>query len=129
MRNPWMDIWLTTVGATMRATAAFWISVLQSQIEPQHALGAERGEGHHRRTPAKTRTGAEGQEAARGAGKTTQRSSAADPIHAKKRVAVPKYRHLDDPNLVWSGRGRRPRWVTEALEAGRRLDDLDIAKR
>ena len=35
-----------------------------------------------------------------------------------------KYVHPEDATQTWSGRGRRPRWVTEQLEAGRELDDL-----
>jgi len=35
-----------------------------------------------------------------------------------------KYVHPADATQTWSGRGRRPRWVTEQLEAGRSLDDL-----
>jgi len=38
-------------------------------------------------------------------------------------VAV-KYRHPDNPGLTWSGRGKRPTWVNEALDAGKTLDDL-----
>ncbi len=41
----------------------------------------------------------------------------------------PKYRNPDDPSQKWSGRGRRPRWVTQALEAGRTLNDLKAGKR
>ena len=41
----------------------------------------------------------------------------------------PKYSNPDDPSQKWSGRGRRPRWVTQALEAGRTLDDLRTGKR
>lgn len=36
----------------------------------------------------------------------------------------PKYAHPDDPNQTWSGRGRRPRWVTEQIGAGKSLEDL-----
>lgn len=36
----------------------------------------------------------------------------------------PKYVHPEDPNQTWSGRGRRPRWVTEQLEEGKSLEDL-----
>jgi DNA-binding protein H-NS len=42
---------------------------------------------------------------------------------AEKTVAV-KYRHPDDPSLAWSGRGKRPLWVVEALESGKTLEDL-----
>ncbi|HZF10056.1 MAG TPA: H-NS histone family protein [Thermoanaerobaculia bacterium] len=37
-----------------------------------------------------------------------------------------KYRHPDDPNLTWSGRGKRPAWVNEALSAGKSLDELAV---
>ena len=30
----------------------------------------------------------------------------------------------ENPDETWSGRGRRPRWVNDALAAGRTLDDL-----
>lgn len=39
-------------------------------------------------------------------------------------AAAAKYRHPDNPGLTWSGRGKRPTWVNEALAAGKTLDDL-----
>jgi DNA-binding protein H-NS len=42
-------------------------------------------------------------------------------------VAVqPKYRHPEDPSLTWSGRGKRPRWLAEALASGKSLEDFAI---
>jgi len=38
--------------------------------------------------------------------------------------AAAKYRHPDNPGLTWSGRGKRPTWVNEALASGKRLEDL-----
>jgi DNA-binding protein H-NS len=38
----------------------------------------------------------------------------------------PKYRHPSDPNLTWSGRGKRPTWIAEALAAGKSLEDLAV---
>lgn len=38
-----------------------------------------------------------------------------------------KYRHPDNPDLTWSGRGKRPAWVTEALAAGKTMDDLAVS--
>jgi DNA-binding protein H-NS len=35
-----------------------------------------------------------------------------------------KYRHPDNPTLSWSGRGKRPAWVNEALASGKTLEDL-----
>lgn len=39
---------------------------------------------------------------------------------------TPKYRHPDDAELTWSGRGKKPRWVQEHLDNGQNLDDLLI---
>lgn len=38
--------------------------------------------------------------------------------------AVAKYMNPDNPEQTWSGRGRRPQWINEALESGRTLEDL-----
>ncbi|MDO5528422.1 MAG: H-NS histone family protein [Paracoccus sp. (in: a-proteobacteria)] len=37
-----------------------------------------------------------------------------------------KYAHPQDASQTWSGRGRRPGWVTEHLESGKSLQDLAI---
>ena len=37
---------------------------------------------------------------------------------------APKYR--DNDGNVWSGRGPRPKWLRDALESGKRLDDFAI---
>ncbi len=39
---------------------------------------------------------------------------------------LPKYYNPLAPSEKWSGRGKRPKWVIAALEAGQRLDDLKI---
>lgn len=41
--------------------------------------------------------------------------------------AAPKYRHPENPALTWSGRGRKPQWFVEALEAGKTASDLAIS--
>lgn len=41
-------------------------------------------------------------------------------------AAAPKYAHPENPSVTWSGRGRKPGWVVEALAAGKSLDDLAI---
>ncbi len=50
---------------------------------------------------------------------------------AGARAALPaveaRYRNPDDPNLTWSGRGKRPQWLTDALESGKTLSDLAIS--
>lgn len=40
--------------------------------------------------------------------------------------SVPRYQHPENPEVTWSGRGRRPAWVTAALESGKSLEDLAI---
>jgi DNA-binding protein H-NS len=39
----------------------------------------------------------------------------------------PKYANPDEPQQVWSGRGKQPRWVAAKLAAGLSLRDLRIA--
>lgn len=49
---------------------------------------------------------------------------------AKKRkspkAGVAKYRNPKDATQTWTGKGRRPGWIMDALEAGQSLDDLAI---
>lgn len=45
----------------------------------------------------------------------------------KTRTVAPKYRHLQNPSLTWTGRGKQPRWVADYLAAGKSLSDLLIA--
>lgn len=44
----------------------------------------------------------------------------------KKTVSVPKYANPENPSQTWTGRGRQPAWVKEALENGADLDDMLI---
>lgn len=50
------------------------------------------------------------------------------PIKSKggKAKLPPKYRHPENPSLTWSGRGRQPAWIKEAVEAGKPLDEFLI---
>jgi DNA-binding protein H-NS len=45
---------------------------------------------------------------------------------APKRKVKPKYRNPADPAQTWSGRGKRPRWFSAALDAGKKDNDLLI---
>lgn len=50
-----------------------------------------------------------------------------DDIGTKTRKPVmPKYANPANPSDTWSGRGRKPRWVVEALNSGKTLGDLAI---
>lgn len=58
-------------------------------------------------------------------------SAKSGPFSKKKRATAgvkvaPKYR--SPAGELWTGRGRQPTWVVEALAAGRTMDDLLIAQ-
>jgi DNA-binding protein H-NS len=40
----------------------------------------------------------------------------------------PKFRNPERPYETWSGRGKQPRWVTEQLRRGKKVDDLLISR-
>ena len=40
--------------------------------------------------------------------------------------SAPKYANPADKSMTWTGRGRKPNWVLDALAAGKSLDDLKI---
>lgn len=49
------------------------------------------------------------------------------PKAAKERKSVPpKYRNPADGSQTWTGRGRKPKWIEEALASGANLDDFLI---
>ncbi|MCW3482144.1 H-NS histone family protein [Neisseriaceae bacterium JH1-16] len=37
-----------------------------------------------------------------------------------------KYRNPDDASMTWTGRGRKPVWVQQHLDAGKTLEDLAV---
>lgn len=41
-------------------------------------------------------------------------------------VSAPKYRNPADPSQTWTGKGRKPGWLNEALENGVSIDELEI---
>jgi DNA-binding protein H-NS len=52
------------------------------------------------------------------------------PARAKKalrrRPAAVKYRHPEQANLTWTGRGKKPLWVTKWLEEGNTMEALAV---
>lgn len=48
------------------------------------------------------------------------------PVKKSRAGAGPKYVHPTDPDVTWSGRGRKPLWFVEALAAGKTPEDLAI---
>ena len=45
----------------------------------------------------------------------------------KKPALPPKYRNPKNPMQTWSGRGRRPQWLDEAIAAGKKQEDFLIS--
>lgn len=45
----------------------------------------------------------------------------------KKGQVSPKFSHPSNPQLIWSGRGRKPAWVVAWVQTGRSLESLEIA--
>jgi DNA-binding protein H-NS len=39
---------------------------------------------------------------------------------------VPKYCHPDNPEVTWSGRGRKPAWFTAAIDAGKTAGSMAV---
>ncbi len=44
---------------------------------------------------------------------------------AKSKAQV-KYRDPNNPENTWAGRGRKPRWLEQALEQGKKLEDFAV---
>ncbi len=44
----------------------------------------------------------------------------------KRGKVAPKYANPNDASQKWTGRGRKPAWVVDALAAGSNMDDLLI---
>ena len=43
-----------------------------------------------------------------------------------KPASAPKYQTPADPTQTWTGRGRKPKWIVDALESGKDLDELKV---
>lgn len=56
--------------------------------------------------------------------KRGRKDGSADPVERKP--VAPKYR--DEAGNTWTGRGKQPKWVAEALAGGLTIEDLLIEK-
>lgn len=54
-------------------------------------------------------------------------SAVAKPSRKTGKVA-PKYRHPENADIGWTGRGRKPLWVQDWIAAGKSVDELLINK-
>jgi len=48
------------------------------------------------------------------------------PTTRKRAEATPKYRHPENADVTWSGRGRTPHWFKAHIAAGNSSDSLKI---
>lgn len=44
----------------------------------------------------------------------------------KRTPGVAKYRHPENPEVTWTGRGRKPKWVADHIATGKPIEDLEI---
>ena len=58
----------------------------------------------------------------------TEPSSGAHAPRRKYPRVLPKYRNPKEPSETWSGRGKRPRWLAAALNAGHTIEDFLIGE-
>ena len=47
-------------------------------------------------------------------------------VDRKAPRSAPRYRNPADSGQTWTGRGRQPRWIADALASGRKLDEFEI---
>ena len=47
-------------------------------------------------------------------------------VKATRAPAAAKYRHPENAALTWSGRGRKPRWFSDALAKGKKPESMAI---
>jgi DNA-binding protein H-NS len=45
---------------------------------------------------------------------------------SEKRKSI--YKHPENDSLVWEGTGRKPKWLTDLLKSGRKLDDFRVSQ-
>lgn len=47
-------------------------------------------------------------------------------MKASRSSSSAKYRHPQNSEITWTGRGRQPGWIKEGLASGKSLDDFEI---
>lgn len=55
-----------------------------------------------------------------------QNAAASNSLQRRAPKVAPKYRHPEDPSLTWTGRGNKPRWVKDWIDAGRSLQEIAV---
>lgn len=44
----------------------------------------------------------------------------------KSSVPMPKYQHPANPEITWSGRGRKPGWFKDVIAAGKTPESMEV---
>lgn len=47
-------------------------------------------------------------------------------VAKSRKPASAKYAHPENPEITWSGRGRKPAWFADAIAAGKKAEDLAV---
>lgn len=47
-------------------------------------------------------------------------------VKGQKAKGAPKYANPEDPTQTWTGKGRKPNWLVDRLEQGKKLEDFAI---
>lgn len=47
------------------------------------------------------------------------------PARQNKKATI-KYRNSENENETWTGRGKQPKWLTQALGSGKKLEDFAV---
>ncbi|MBL7251109.1 H-NS family nucleoid-associated regulatory protein [Alloalcanivorax sp. C16-2] len=58
--------------------------------------------------------------------KTTARKATRKKKAAVRKPAKIKYRNPRDASQTWTGRGKRPVWLRDALESGAKLEEFEV---
>jgi DNA-binding protein H-NS len=51
------------------------------------------------------------------------------PVRGASSKLLPRFRNPMQPAQLWTGRGRRPRWFSELIKAGKSIDELRIKRK
>ena len=69
---------------------------------------------------------AELEEHAKRLGFTLAELAGAPEVKKVRSAVAPKYRHPENAELTWSGRGRKPLWFAAAIASGKSVESLAI---
>lgn len=67
------------------------------------------------------------EEAAKAHGFSLKELTGVSPVRSKGRTKnPPKYRHPENPEITWTGRGRKPQWIKDAESEGKDISAFEM---